>query len=144
MNYMEQVAHMLDVELEEEFKVKVYGSYVFKITKDGLYWKCNDGWERVLLTIMDDILCGRLEIKKPILDEVEKEYLSGIIKPFRDKVECIVKRDYEMRYENEYIFIVFNDDGCMQIKMCFPSFKKGTMYKGMETGKKYTLEDLGV
>lgn len=26
----------------------------------------------------------------------------------------------------------------------FPSFKAGTMYKGMATGRRYTLEELGL
>ena len=144
MNYMEQVAQMLGVELDEEFYIG--DSQMYKFTKDGLYFysKLNRCWISTNIGLRD-ILIGFSEItKKPILDEVEKEYLSGVIKSFRDKVKCIVKRDYEMSYENEYIFIVFNDDGCMQIKMCFPSFKKGTMYKGMEINKEYSLEDLGL
>lgn len=28
--------------------------------------------------------------------------------------------------------------------MCFPAFKIGTMYKGMELDKKYSLEELGL
>lgn len=28
--------------------------------------------------------------------------------------------------------------------MCFPVFKIGTMYKGMELDKKYSLEELGL
>lgn len=145
MNYMEQVAQMLGVELEEEFNVNI-DKQVCKFTEHGIvsYSKENQNWMRTY-GLLEKLLTGKVEIiKKPILDEVEKEYLSGIIKPFRDKVECIVKRDYEMRYENEYIFIVFNDDGCMQIKMCFPSFKKGTMYKGMKTNIRYAPEELGL
>lgn len=145
MNYMEQVAHMLGVRLEEEFKLDDSDDYKYKITKDGMFMYSGfaSDWfsaNHILL----GVLIGKYEIKKPILDEVEKEYLSAVIKPFRDRVKCIVKRDYEMKYENEYIFIVFDDDGCMQIKMCFPSFKKGTMYKGMELNKNYTLEELGL
>lgn len=145
MNYMEQVAQMLGVRLEEEFKLDDSDDYKYKITKDGMFMYSGfaSDWfsaNHILL----GVLIGKYEIKKPILDEVEKEYLSAVIKPFRDRVKCIVKRDYEMKYENEYIFIVFDDDGCMQIKMCFPSFKKGTMYKGMELNKNYTLEELGL
>ena len=31
---------------------------------------------------------------KDILDEKEKEYLSSVIRPFRDRVECVVKCEY--------------------------------------------------
>ena len=76
-------------------------------------------------------------VEKEILDEEEKEYLSNVIKPFRDKVEYIVKKIFE---NEEYIKIVIKNDGCLS----FPNFKKGTMYKGMEIEKKYTLEELGL
>ena len=76
-------------------------------------------------------------VEKEILDDKEKEYLSNVIKPFRDKVEYIVK---ETSSYNEYIKIIIKKDDCL----CFPNFKKGTMYKGMEEEKEYTLEELGL
>ena len=85
---------------------------------------------------------GTLEIKngyiveKEILDEEEKEYLSNVIKPFRDKVKFIVKKDF---YSKEYIAICLPDED-----IGFPSFEKGTMYKGMEERRGYTLEELGL
>ena len=76
-------------------------------------------------------------VEKEILDEEEKEYLSNIIKPFRNKVEYIVK---ETSSDNEYITISIKNDS----DLSFPNFKKGTMYKGMEEDKEYTLEELGL
>ena len=91
------------------------------------------------------ILCGKAEIiKKPILGEVEKEYLSNIIKPFRNKVISIAKLDSEEMNGYEYICIehleVCSDRDCINL----PCFKKGTIYKGMEVDKEYTLEELGL
>lgn len=79
------------------------------------------------------------EYKPPILDDVEKAYLSAVIKPFRKDVECIVKFK---RYpgEKEYIYITMKRDGYC----CLPLFKKDTMYKGMEVNKRYTLKELGL
>nr|DAT49816.1 MAG TPA: hypothetical protein [Bacteriophage sp.] len=80
------------------------------------------------------------EYKPKILDEKEKEYLSAVIKPFRKEIECIEKvRSYYG--ENEYIHIAMkkDDDYCE-----LPWFSKGTIYKGMEVGKVYTLEELGL
>ena len=80
------------------------------------------------------------EYKPPILDDVEKAYLSAVIKPFRKEIECIEKvRSYYD--ENEYIHIAMkkDDDYCE-----LPWFSKDTMYKGMEPGKRYTLEELGL
>ena len=77
-------------------------------------------------------------LEEPILDEKEKEYLSNIIKPFRDKVDYITK--VRLLNKIEYIDIEFKDDA----NICFPSFKANTMYKGMEPDKKYTLKELGL
>ena len=75
-------------------------------------------------------------VEKEILDEEEKEYLSAVIKPFRDKIEYIAKHGVN----KEYIDICIRNDS----KIIFPYFKSGTMYKGMELNKKYTLEELGL
>ena len=80
------------------------------------------------------------EYKPNILDDVEKAYLSAVIKPFRKDVECIekIKTHYG---EKEYIFITMKKyyDRCE-----LPVFEKGTMYKGMELDETYTLEELGL
>lgn len=77
------------------------------------------------------------ENKKDILSDKEKEYLSAVTKPFRDKVESIAKYEYD---EYEDIVIDFVHEGCLT----FPFFEEGTMYKGMERCRKYSLEELGL
>lgn len=74
--------------------------------------------------------------EKPILDIEEKAYLENVLRPFKDRVNFVHKRG-----DNEYEHIAFetDDDFCT-----FPYFKKGTMYKGMEFGKEYTLKELGL
>ena len=79
------------------------------------------------------------ESKVEILDEVEKRYLRGVIRPFRDKVLQIAKK-YDPFTELEFIKITIKDDASLE----FPSFSKNTMYKNMEENKKYTLEELGL
>lgn len=75
------------------------------------------------------------ESKPEILDEVEKRYLSNVIRPFRDKVMNIKKSTNGKR---EYITVnMVNDLG-----ISFPGFEIGKMYKGMERGELYTLEEL--
>ncbi len=139
MNYMKQVADMLGVELEQEFKLKGI-SKVFKITKDGMYMKTalTDDWLLVNYAI-GSILIGDHEVKKTILDQAEKEYLSAVINPFRDRVISIGKCNC---YEYEYIVIKYLDIEKNEGFIYFPCFKKGTMYKGMEAGKEYSLGDL--
>lgn len=79
------------------------------------------------------------EYKEPILDDVEREYLSSVIKPFRKKVKNIVKRTSIP--EEQYIRIVLGELDFMN----FPNFNTNTgMYKGMEADRLYSLEELGL
>lgn len=76
-------------------------------------------------------------VEKEILDDVEREYLLNIIKPFKDKVENICK--------NSHLFGAYIRIGIRgEADILFPYFKKNTMYKGMEVDKKYTLKELGL
>ena len=143
MNYMEQVAKMLGVELEEEFQVEEYDDdYIFKLTKDGLRWMGTNGWQSGYFSL-EDILCDRIEIvKKPVIDETERKYLSAVIKPFRDRVKCISKNRFD---GFERIFITyFSKLGNKDYILDLPAFEEGTMYKGMEVCKHYTLDELGL
>ena len=72
-----------------------------------------------------------------ILTDKEKAYLSAVIKPFREEVKSIKKVNF--CGEAEYLKILFEMD-----LMSLPFFANGTMCKGMETGKCYTLEELGL
>lgn len=77
-----------------------------------------------------------MEYVEPILDDAEKRYLKGVIRPFRESVRSIEKSDI---YRDEAICI-----NTEKRYMVFPPFKAGTMYKGMELNRKYTLEELGL
>ena len=86
------------------------------------------------------------EYKEPVLDEEEKEYLSAVIKPFRDRVIYIKKIDVYLgcnKYD-EYILGELGNKDDVVDTFALPYFPKGSMYKGMETNKKYTLEELGL
>lgn len=80
------------------------------------------------------------EYDPKILTDKEKAYLSAVIKPFRKDVKYIVKfKRYSDQKEYIYMTMKKDDDYCT-----LPVFEKGTMYKGMEVGKKYGLEELGI
>ena len=86
------------------------------------------------------------EYKESILDEKEKEYLSAVIKPFRDRVIYIKKIDMYLgcnKYDAYILGELGNKDDVVDT-FALPYFPKGNMYKGMETNKKYTLEELGL
>lgn len=78
------------------------------------------------------------EAKEPVLDEAEKAYLSAVIKPFRKKVMDVVKIQYSGGRQSIRIRISRGD--CAEL----PFFKNNTMYKGLEAGKYYTPEELGL
>ena len=77
------------------------------------------------------------EYKDPILDDVEREYLSAVIKPFRKKISYIRKSKV---FRKKYIKIVLCDCDTMH----FPYLANDEMYKGMELDRNYTLEELGL
>lgn len=73
--------------------------------------------------------------KKPILTEEERDYLTVVIKPFRNKIRYIKKTGYG----EEYIEIKLDGDYAL-----LPSYEEGRTYEGMEKEKSYTLEELGL
>lgn len=87
-----------------------------------------------------------------VLDEAEKKYLRAVIAPFRKRVKHIKK----MRglFDKEFIRMTVAQEGpdgnSLPYDMfpydmsSFPYFDAGTMYKGMEIGKEYTIEDLNL
>ena len=80
------------------------------------------------------------DYKEPILDDVEKEYLQAVIKPFRNKIKYIAKFKCAYSENKRYIHIGFDKDD----SLTFPYFKADSMYKGMELNKAYTLKELGL
>lgn len=77
------------------------------------------------------------EEKESVLDEVERKYLSDVIKPFGHRVSYIVKR---LNGSGYYIAIILNNFDVMNL----PHFTRNTMYKGMEVNRKYKLKELGL
>ena len=86
----------------------------------------------------DKFLDQEIEIEIELLTPKEKEYLEGVIKPFKDKVRYIAKS--EMDNNLEYLCINIKDD----YHLCFPNFLRNKYYKGLEIEKKYTLKELGL
>lgn len=81
------------------------------------------------------------ENESEILDEVEKRYLRGVIRPFRNRVKIIRKFIYSGG--NASIDISIDDSNTGWLIELLP-FPKNEMYKGMEDDKEYTIEELGL
>lgn len=93
-------------------------------------FNCEGCGERVIKWLLE-------EEKEPVLDDVERKYLSDVIKPFGHRVSYIVKR---LNGSGYYIAIIVNNFDVMNL----PYFTRNTMYKGMEVNRKYKLKELGL
>lgn len=78
-----------------------------------------------------------------ILDDIEREYIRSVLKPFHDEVDYVVKYEYAIiddgSCSKEYLYIKLHDG-----EFTFPDFDSGKMYSGMEVDKKYKLDELGI
>lgn len=136
-------------------RLNYVGNIFFEITENN---PKKDGWDKKWVFYPNDIVkkvsgtffkklpndfTGTIDVvngyihKPQILDEEEKRYLEGVIRPFRDKVEYIIKN---ASYSNQcYIGIRLEHEGII-----LPYFKENIMYIGMETNKRYSLKELGL
>ena len=101
--------------------------------------------EKTFFKRLPDDYTGTIEVengyivKEEILDEIEKEYLSAVIRPFKDRIENIKKVENYLD-SVEFISISVRGNGYIM----FPYFKKNAMYKGMKPDTVYTLKELGL
>ena len=135
-----EVAQLFGLELEEEFKIEGLPAK-YKFTEEGLMcWPIFEN-EWIRSVSLNNLIAGKLTIIKlseQILTDKEREYLSSVIKPFRDKVSLISKRSND---NGQFISIEIEEKPHNN-NMFFPYFEADTMYKGMEINKHYTLEEL--
>lgn len=113
-----------------ESRLNVMNIENLKNLKDDYYGK--------IIKIEEPIYQTVYKCKEEILDEAEKRYLRGVIRPFRARMKYIMKEDINYATK-EYIRI---DLGREMINL--PKFDSGSMYKGMKLNKGYTLEELGL
>ena len=105
--------------------------------------------EKVHFKSLDQYFSGKLEIengfvikqeeKKEILDKIEKEYLENLLRPFKSRIEYIVKVEFD--YCKSFLEVGMKK---LVDNFCLPNFETNKMYKGMEQGKHYTLKELGL
>lgn len=95
---------------------------------------------------MYDLNYGTWELyKEPILNEEEKEYISNVIKPFKNRVCYIIKCDVLLFSDSEdYIRICVKSRNKQGHYISLPPFVKGSMYNNMRSWYKYSLKELGL
>ena len=82
------------------------------------------------------------EYKEPILDEVEREYLSAVCRPY--KVVSISKKiSFDASIEWIAISVESSSNNGIE-RVYLPCFKSETMYEGMKVKKEYTPQELGI
>lgn len=94
-------------------------------------------WEDKEPTLIRDIYDPQ------ILDDKEREYLTAVLSPLKkvDYVTLVGQPDGRaFLCGRVFLCASFVDNG----KMTFPTFKTGTMYRGMDIGRKYTPDELGL
>ena len=145
MNHMKEVAQLLGLEIGEEFRIEGHSSNnIYRLTEENIEYLSCGHWFSISSTL-NELLNGEykvVKIPKPVLDDVEKEYLSYVIKPFRNSVKYFYKftcanGDYEAIVAKIEAYGYYDS-------LNFPKFKKGSMYTGMELIKEYSLEELGL
>jgi len=85
----------------------------------------------------------KLFYKDSILTESEKKYLSDVIRPFKGKYEITIKKINYVGDDKAFICIELLNNAQAET-VCLPYFDFNEMYKGMESFKAYSLEELGL
>lgn len=118
-----------------------WGDYYIYLDKNG-FIRDNDGEITTIDKLDNDFIYYK---PKHLLDDVEKEYLTNILKPFlNDNHKCYVtlrRNCYGMYSVNLQIEINNLETGKIDI-ITFPSFRKGNMYKNLIVNKKYDAKEL--
>ena len=82
------------------------------------------------------------EYKEPILDEVEREYLSAFCRPY-EVVSISKKISFDASIEWIAILVESSSNNGIE-SVYLPCFKSETMYEGMKVKKAYTPQELGI
>lgn len=100
--------------------------------------------------LTDDVFLEKeIEIEEQIpkiLTEKEKNYLSNVIKPFKDRVISIMKIE-PITHDISHVCIFVRPSvhsALVNDVIDLPIFAKDTMYKNMCPNREYTLEELGL
>lgn len=149
MNYMADVAKLFGLELGEKFKINSAGdisSDEYYIDENSIHEVCDGRVNDYCYPLLIALLNGKdtvVKTSKPILNDAEREYLSKVIRPFRDKVKFI-RKSKTLLESRGWITIDTETDFAI-----LPLFEKDKMYigmeyDGMEYDRHYTLEELGL
>ena len=118
------------------FRNEVKGIFGTEVGKVDIFNKC------VSDTLFSSVTWENSPIQyrdSELLTPKEKNYLKFVFRPFASDIIYVQKR--QLGNNIEYIRVITCTSS---MPIYFPDFKKGTMYKGMKSEKKYTLKELGI
>lgn len=119
-NYMADVARMLGVELEEEFKLDGRETK-YKFTENGLYFYAPDGWWQCSNVLLPKILKGELEIiKLPWQPKKGEKYYTPSTD--FDRAICYCWKGYSSDFALKEIGMVFKTEE--ECKAALPELRK--------------------
>ena len=127
------------IELVRESKIWFCGPYFKREMRDLMNLKDNYDDLGKIVKIEEPTYSTVYEYKPEILDEVEKRYLRGVIRPFRNNVE-VIRKLFSPTKGKYYIQIRYKNESPTNL----PYFESEEMYKNMKTDSFYTLEELGL
>ena len=130
---------------EEMIKVskKRYESGIrWRVEKDFVRMKDKVGIMGKIIAIEEPVYQTVYEAKKEILDEAEKRYLRGVVRPYNKVISLQKYAPSNTKLAIIKITVSKIGGGIWTIDL--PPFEKNTMYKNMEDNKDYTLEELGL
>lgn len=121
---------------------ELYGKSLFlrgdKKDRDNFYFGCNYetlAEAQLAISNFEKLIRKWNAEHREILDDAEKEYLVAVIKPFKDRIDYIVKKRFGT--DKEYLHISMTPEN-----FYLPNFDRNQMYKGMTAGNEYTLKEL--
>ena len=133
------------VESHKQFKLDLSGRHiaevlVLKSAKIGA-----DRLAEALEVVLEEL---KKEKTENILTDAEKEYLSAVIKPFKDRVRFIELIRAISNHGFAWIHISVKSKISQSITgvedFSLPYFQFGKMYNGMEVKRQYSLKELGL
>lgn len=146
INRMEEIAKKLGVEMNNYFSVtfpdgrKDKQIYVFR--DSGLCLKLGTQEQRADTTLRK-LLTGSLLVNQYLLDDEEKEYLEGVLRPWR-KQEIKIYKNHRHSNTDRYELLIKIGEGICNYFNLPPFDIKSSMYQGMEEDRWYTKEELGL
>lgn len=138
MNRMEEIANLLDIELNEKFELENHGDVLFKLTEDGffVYNYGNGEWEAKCEHLLVDILTGKEKVVKHTRFMLNSRE-SGLIHKTAGNNWIATLTKYEHPDNKESIFLKTTDENGHPEFFSSDVFEKGSMFSGLDANIEY-------